>query len=398
MPVRLLAVFLIFLQAHCDLNVIALGDWGGKTDEEPTTFSQKLVGKAMMREAAATNANFTLMMGDNMYDHGVGCAAESSSRFQSTFEEVYARLLPDQPFFVMAGNHDYGEGKAANLSAQVAYSKLSAQWHFPSLWYTIHRKFEASDGQLRTVDFIVVDTVVLCGNGPTNEALIDRQLEFVGGLADAGKPGSLRARLAEQHWEWLERELGQSSANFLWVTGHYPIWSSGNEGSTQCLIDRLFPLLHAHGAHYISGHDHQLSHIFHKGTNMFVVGAGKECCFNAVKAWQVPKGALQFLLAGHEGNQSIPQVDGPVSGGYASLNFQADTVSVVLRGHNGDALYKAPPILARDVQRMPMRRAFAHKDIMLMIILMICLLLSVVFLSRLCITRQPDMDYVAMQA
>lgn len=346
-----------------------------------------------------------------MYYHGVECAAENSVRFQSTFEEVYAQLLPDHPFYIMAGNHDYGEGKLANLSAQVAYSKLSAQWHFPSLWYTLHREFEASDGRLRTVDFIVIDTVVLCGNGPTNEAFIDRELEFVGGKADAGKPGFLRAKLATQHWEWLEQELAQSSANFLWVTGHYPIWSSGYDGSTQCLIDRLFPLLRAHGAHYISGHDHQLSHIFHKGTNMFVVGAGKECCYNAVKAWQVPIGALQFLLAGHEGMQSIPQVEGPVYGGYASLNFQADAVSVVLRGHNGDTLYKAPPILARDVQDVLVRPAFAYKDTVPprlffaptltaanVLAVSPVSIAAVVLLSRLCPTRHPNMDYVAMPA
>jgi len=248
------------------------------------------------------------------------------------------------------------------VSAQVAYDKISTQWHFPSLWYTIQREFKALDGQLRTVDFIVIDTVVLCGAGPSNEIIIDGELEFVGGKADAGKPGSLRARVAKQHWEWLERELGKSSANFLWVAGHYPVWSSGDDGSTQCLIDRLFPLLQAHGAHYISGHDHQLSHVRHKGTNMFVVGAGKECCYNAVNAWQVPTGALQFLLAGQEGAGSVPPVGGPVYGGYASLNFQADAVFIVLRSHDGDALYKTPPIHARDVPKARLRPVPAHED------------------------------------
>jgi len=417
----LVAVFLASLlrQAHGDLNVIALGDWGGDSDDEPTTLSQRLVGKAMMREAAAVKANFTIMMGDNMYYHGVGCAAENSHRFHSTFEEVYARLLPGHPFYVLAGNHDYGEGKLSNVSAQLAYSTISGQWRFPSLWYTIHREFEARDGRLHTVDFIVIDTVVLCGNGLENEAFIDRELEFVGGKADAGKPGALRVRLAKQHWEWLEQELNQSSANFLWVTGHYPIWSSGDGGSNQCLIDQLFPLLRSHGAHYIAGHDHQLSHILHQGTNMFVVGAGKECCYNPDKAWQVPTGALQFLLAGPEGSRSTPQIEGPVYGGYASMNFQAESVSVVLRDHNGDAVYKAPPIPARSVQGgfvKLAKHALAERDTILgcdeplkenatwfvsaanALVVGSIVIVHLAMLSRLFISRQAQTDYVAKHA
>ncbi len=49
------------------------------------------------------------------------------------------------------------------------------------------------------------------------------------------------------------------SADFLFVLGHYPIYSIGESGNTQCLIDRLNPLLHKHNVTaYIAGHDHNL--------------------------------------------------------------------------------------------------------------------------------------------
>ncbi len=48
-------------------------------------------------------------------------------------------------------------------------------------------------------------------------------------------------------------------APYLLVSGHYPVYSVAEHGPTQCLIDRLRPLLHQYKATaYICGHDHNL--------------------------------------------------------------------------------------------------------------------------------------------
>merc|ERR1712110_175780 len=174
-------------------------------------------------------------------------------------------------------------GRPANVSAQLAYAQRTGHWQFSALWYEIRRDFYAG-GKRRTLDILVLDTVVLCGIGTLNhfqtEQYIDDQLEFLGqGKADHLQPGALRGKIAEQQWAWLEGKLNASKADYLWVTGHYPIWSVGSDGSTQCLISRLQPLLQQYGAHYISGHDHNLEHFVHNETQMFVAGAGKACCY-----------------------------------------------------------------------------------------------------------------------
>lgn len=60
---------------------------------------------------------------------------------------------------------------------------------------------------------------------------------------------------AEAQWAWLEGRLASSTADYLWVGGHYPVWSIASHGPTTGLVERLRPLLHQHDAHYFNGHD-----------------------------------------------------------------------------------------------------------------------------------------------
>lgn len=346
----------VLYSAMGDLSFVAIGDWGGEDDEHPTTESQELTAAALRNKARDIGADFALLMGDNIYRHGISCSAESSSRFRETFKDVYADFLPELPFYIMAGNHDYGEGIQANVSAQLAYSQFDSQWRFPALWYKIHREFNAGT-HLRSLDVLVIDTVVLCGNGPTNEAFIDHELRSTWSGTAKLSSQKLRQAAAEEQWAWLEQELRNSTADFLWVTGHYPIWSVGSDGSKQCLIDRLRPMLIKYGAHYISGHDHMLEHFHDKGLNTFVAGAGKECCYPAANVKQVPSGSMKYILAGHHGEDMLTD-DGnimahsapmpyPVHGGFASLRFDAEHVSVTFHADNGHDLYTAAPIPRR---------------------------------------------------
>lgn len=48
-----------------------------------------------------------------------------------------------------------------------------------------------------------------------------------------------------------------SSANYILIGGHFPVYSAGVHGNTQCLIDKLKPILEEYEVTaFLAGHDH----------------------------------------------------------------------------------------------------------------------------------------------
>mmetsp|Transcript_30136 Transcript_30136/g.70302 ORF Transcript_30136/g.70302 Transcript_30136/m.70302 type:complete len:428 (-) Transcript_30136:34-1317(-) len=335
-----------------DYSFLAVGDWGGLNDHEPTTPAQVSTAHGLAevgKHIEPQESGFVLMLGDNFYDQGIqeSCTA-SSPRFQETFEDVYA-AVPQHKFYIMAGNHDYGEGVPSNVSAQVAYSSESSRWVFPALWYDIQRNFTVQ-GVNRSLQIFVTDSIVLCGIEEIPAEYIDDQLAFLG-IPSGEHVGDVRKHWAEVQWKWLEDGLAKSTADYLWVTGHFPIWSAGLDGPTHCLVDRLRPLLKTHGAHYVSGHDHNLQHFLDEGLNTFVVGIGKECCYEPIHATAVPAGSTKYLLAGEHGRESIPAAPFPVYGGFSSFHLGPEETHVQFHAHNGTVLYTSQPILRRGMHQ-----------------------------------------------
>ena len=280
----------------------------------------------MAKVSDEIGAQGVLLLGDNVYSRGV--ETNTSKRFQETFEEVYpVEAFKSLPFFVIAGNHDH----AGNVQAQIDYHG-SPRWHFPELYYTLPFQFTSSTGVARTVDLIMIDTVDLCG-------LCEE--EYVGcPLVGAAED--------DVQWQWLEKELEASTADFLWVGGHYPIYSAGGDGTTPLLVQKLLPLLKKHGAHYISGHDHMHEHLLSEGVNMVVTGPGRMCCYNTTNFHTVPAGAIKYMVEGPNGHgpkSNLPKNTTMISG-FSSLQFD-DVVTMTLYKESGEALYRAPPIPPR---------------------------------------------------
>jgi hypothetical protein len=286
----------------------------------------------MSKIAQSIRAEGILLLGDNFYTHGV--ETETSSRFSATFEQVYpSTSFQNLPFYVIAGNHDH----RGNVDAQIEYHDQSLRWHFPKLYYTLKFNFTSSTGIHRTIDLVMIDTVSLVG-GCDGEDVPGCELVL----------SPEEAVEAENQWDWLNDEMNASTADFLWVAGHYPVYSAGSDGTTPQLVSRLLPMLKSHSAHYISGHDHMHEHILIDSVNMFVTGPGKECCYEDVKIDTIPKDALQFMISGTNGRGTSigPKPTSDVLSGFSSLKFD-DDVKVIMYKEDGEVLWAPPAIVAR---------------------------------------------------
>jgi tartrate-resistant acid phosphatase type 5 len=290
----------------------------------------------------------SLTQQDNFYSNGVNSV--NSSRFNDTFEAVYTReMFGDLPFYVIAGNHDHH----SNVDAQIEYSGVDPRWNFPSYYYSHNFSWDASDGsgETRTAELLLVDTVLLCGQSDIQDPAT-REWTTLRGSELRGPSDELNKALADEQWSWLTERLSNSEADFLWVAGHYPIWSAGSDGTTDLLVNELLPLLAASGAHYFSGHDHMWQHLIEttSGTHMFQAGAGKECCYKDSHLSTVPEGYLQFMISGPQGNGTSIGYDGPskghIQGGFGSFVFGDEGVQVSFHDQDGNMLYQ-PPLVAR---------------------------------------------------
>ena len=219
---------------------IVFGDWGGQSDPPYTTPAQLAVSAAMAQTSAAVSRVFAL--GDNFYNEGVD-AADARLRFNATFEEVYSDAALDVPWHVIAGNHDHKR----DVRQQIAYSNISRRWDFPSLYYS--RRLDA--GRNRSVEVFLLDTVVWAGDWD-----LERGHEQPIGAPDAS--------MARAQLEWLEQGLASSTADWVVVMGHYPVYSIAEHGPTALLVLQLQPLLAKYGvAAYFCGHEHNLQHLAH---------------------------------------------------------------------------------------------------------------------------------------
>lgn len=52
-----------------------------------------------------------------------------------------------------------------------------------------------------------------------------------------------REQQAHAQLSWVEKTLNESTADYVFVIGHYPVFSTGEHGDTQELIRDLQPML-----------------------------------------------------------------------------------------------------------------------------------------------------------
>lgn len=293
------------------LRFLALADWGGQPNHPYTTHIQIAVAEQMAATADREHAHFVLSLGDNIYLEGI--KKPRDSRLQKTYEDVYYHDSLHIPWYVIAGNHDYYH----RVKAQVVYSMYSKRWTFPNLYYKITKSVPGG----KTLDILMLDTVILCGQ----VYLLNGQ-PVVGYVTDKNS--------AEREWKWLEDNLKDSKADYLLVGGHYPVYSIGMNGPTECLVQRLEPLLYEnHVTAYLAGHDHNLQHIqTNKGDqnmNYFITGSGAYVNDEQTHINSVPENSLKFFFGNFH-----------KLGGFSFIDVSAVAMTFKFIDSNGRVLYE----------------------------------------------------------
>ncbi|KAJ1350559.1 hypothetical protein KIN20_006371 [Parelaphostrongylus tenuis] len=311
------------------LRAIIIGDTGGLPVYPYHTYAQTKVAEAMTNLAIQKKVQFIINAGDNFYFTGV--SNEYDQRFESSFEDIYSTDALQVPWYMIAGNHDY----FGNVSAQLAYTKRSRIWNFPKLYYKLSFRVNES-----IVDFLMLDTIILCGNTADVEN---------GGLFDLLWSGSHDPQgpsdpnQADLQWRWIEYHLNASSADYLFLVGHYPIYSISSHGPTRCLVERLDPLLKRYNVSaYFCGHDHTLQHIIYPGDgnhliHYIVSGTASRSDPSKKHLNTVPSENLKF----HYPKSWNPLAQlGFSKGGFVYMNIDEQHAELMFLSSKGKELYR----------------------------------------------------------
>mmetsp|Transcript_23959 Transcript_23959/g.40750 ORF Transcript_23959/g.40750 Transcript_23959/m.40750 type:complete len:345 (+) Transcript_23959:19-1053(+) len=310
-----------------DINLMVVGDWGGVPFPPYSTPGQRAVAASMGRVATDISASAVLALGDNFYFDGIRTDA-TNYRFENTWNSVYSDPSLQVPWYLIAGNHDhYG-----NVTAQLEFTDVSERWNFPALY---HQKSFASDDSLLTLDVVFIDTVDLAGASMITDENDPRYYDKL--------PYRPKAAAATQ-WDWIEEQLKASTADFLIVAGHYPMYSVCEHGATSNLIENLRPLLIQYGAHYMAGHDHCMVSTTDENNLLYIVtGAGNTCCTKADRYDEVPPDYLDWYVS----RENKPKTNPRLIGGFSSLTATKDGVKIMFYDQEGNELYATQSVPPR---------------------------------------------------
>ena len=222
------------------------------------------VAHRMAEAAEAVGSSFVLALGDNFYFAGV--TGVKDPLWQSVWQTRFAEPSLMTPWFAVLGNHDhYG-----NAQAQIDFSKLGVdpRWVLPNYFFTTTREIPVT-GQ--TLQLVFIDTVII-DEAYARQMLVEK---IEGGvvpgqvLAAFDAKTHLRKHAAAEQLDWFQETLASSTADWLIVIGHYPVYSGGEHGSTVSLANELAPLLEKYKVDaYLCGHDHTQQHIEHNGVQV----------------------------------------------------------------------------------------------------------------------------------
>lgn len=254
---------------------------------------------------------FIILVGDNFYWNGV-----SAGRFEETWQDIYKELATDYPWFVIMGNHDFGNsdpeglcpffnprmvcsgpgsgcGGARPFSNQTqtyACNQLNVDkggiggntrtnFHMPDFMY--FHTIPDLDFEMIGMDYNYYDFEGLGGNGygPTGGA---RDVAKACGGTDRVKDSLSRLRDASN--KILKIRADAAASKNVAIFSHYPDWAQEGINLRQKFLDEVHNLdkqgmrvLNFYGHTHIQQCDRH-AEANYSGCTDFLTGGGGGCC------------------------------------------------------------------------------------------------------------------------
>lgn len=207
-------------------------------------YDQKPIAEMMGKMAENIDIECVVAAGD--VHHFEGVRSTSDPLWMTNYELIYNHPELMLPWYAILGNHEY----RGNTQAVIDYSKISARWNVPALYYT--KVLESDDV---TVRLVMIDTAPLI-----NKYRKDKEDYPEAGLKDDVK-----------QLEWIDSVLTVAKEDWVIVVGHHPIYADTDKSDSERLDlqKRLDPILRKHKNvdFYLCGHIHNFQHIRQKGAN-----------------------------------------------------------------------------------------------------------------------------------
>jgi tartrate-resistant acid phosphatase type 5 len=223
------------------VNFIVFGDFGnGKPSQKDNA---KTMANYVQRTGLQFNASLTV--GDNFY---VKMKNVDDWQFQALFEDMYDAKRLNFPYFATSGNHDFekADNGKTKVELEQEYSALhpDSRWKYPSRWYRLDFPQGAKT--------------------PLVTAL----------MLDSSMPRMTPAQWEEEK-QWIDEQLGQSTARWKIACAHHPFFSNGSHGDNGVMQLEWGPIFKKHHLDmYVAGHDHDLQHLQVNGWPFSFVQAG----------------------------------------------------------------------------------------------------------------------------
>eukprot|EP00122_Pirum_gemmata_P006622 Pgem_evm2s6056 len=151
--------------------------------------------------------------------------------------------------------YSVNERKRIDYHHQKENKDKDHRWYMPDFNYTFTREFEVKTKENTTIKlkatFIAIDTTPIAH-------------EDFRHIAGANGRSSISEKEADERFQWIEDQLKTASttADWLFVMGHHPVFTPGTHCPNEILIKRLLPMLQKYNVStYFAGHDHMLSHV-----------------------------------------------------------------------------------------------------------------------------------------